>query len=321
MNPNCILLYGDDQYTIKKQTDLILKSSGIFIQDIEIYDYEENGLESAIQSAMTLPFLAEQKAVILKNCVFLTDKKNISIEESNILKQYISYVNPTTIFIMTVNSSKLDFRKGLVKYLSKNIENKQYSNKNNIDQIYDYIKSEVEKNKLTIDSLALTQFVNRIGNDSEMLEQELEKLITYALDKKHITSDMVYEIVSRDIENNIFELVNAFLEKDINKTMEIYSDLKSIKIDPIWMLNVIVNKFQEILYTKELLKSKYSREDIMKYFKASRGRVFYMIQNAKNIDYNQLVHLLEKSEKLDYQIKSGQIDKSLGLELFLLGNV
>lgn len=321
MNPNCILLYGDDQYTIKKQTDLILKSSGIFIQDIEIYDYEEDGLESAIQSAMTLPFLTEQKAVILKNCVFLTDKKNISIEESNILKQYISYVNPTTIFIMIVNSSKLDFRKGLVKYLSKNIENKQYSNKNNIDQIYDYIKSEVEKNKLTIDSLALTQFVNRIGNDSEMLEQELEKLITYALDKKHITSDMVYEIVSRDIENNIFELVNAFLEKDINKTMEIYSDLKSIKIDPIWMLNVIVNKFQEILYTKELLKSKYSREDIMKYFKASRGRIFYMIQNAKNIDYNQLVHLLEKSEKLDYQIKSGQIDKSLGLELFLLGNV
>jgi len=320
MNPNCILLYGDDQYTIKKQTNLILKSSGILTQDIEIYDYEEDGLESAIQSAMTLPFLAEQKAVIVKNCIFLTDQKNISLEESNSLKQYISYINPTTIFIMTINSLKLDFRKGLVKYLSRNIENKQYTSKNNIDRIYTYIKNEIEKNKLTIDPLALTQFVNRIGNDSEMLEKELEKLITYSLDKSHITSDMVYEVVSRDIEGNIFELVNAFLEKDVNKTMDIFFDLKSIKIDPIWMLNVIVNKFQEILYTKELLKAKYSREDIMKYFKASKGRVFYMIQNAKNIDYEELVKLLEKSEKLDFQIKSGQIDKTLGIELFLLSN-
>lgn len=77
MNPNCILLYGDDQYTIKKQTDLILKSSGIFIQDIEIYDYEEDGLESAIQSAMTLPFWQNKKQLFLKTVFFWLTKKYI----------------------------------------------------------------------------------------------------------------------------------------------------------------------------------------------------------------------------------------------------
>jgi DNA polymerase III delta subunit len=65
--------------------------------------------------------------------------------------------------------------------------------------------------------------------------------------------------------------------------MEIYYDLKSIKIDPIWMLTVITSKFQEILYTKELIKQKYKNADIMKYFNASKGRVYYMMQKKKYI--------------------------------------
>ncbi len=318
MNPNCILLYGDDLYAVKKEIDSILQNSGIQSEDIENYDYEEDGLTAAIQSAMTLPFLAEKKAVILRNCTFLTDAKAASSEEGDSLKQYCDINNPTTIFILTVNNEKLDLRKNLVKLLTKSIETKQFASKSNIDQLYKYVRSEIEKNHLSIDPLALTQFINRIGNDSDMLENELAKLITYSLDKKHITSDMVYAIVTKDIESNIFELVNALLEKDIDKTMEIYFDLKAIKIDPIWMLGVITNKFQEILYTKELLKLKYRQEDIMKYFNASKGRVYYMMQNAKNIDTELLVKMLAKTEELDYQIKSGQIDKTLGIELFLM---
>ncbi|MBN2876801.1 MAG: DNA polymerase III subunit delta [Bacilli bacterium] len=318
MNPNCVLLYGENQYAIKKQIEDILQNSDVQAIDTETYDYEEDGLLTAIQSAMTMPFLAEKKAVILRNCTFLTDAKSVTAEETEHLKQYCNFINPTTIFILSVGNDKLDLRKNLVKFLTKNIDTKQFTNNKNIDDLYQYVRLEIEKNHLTIDPLALTQFINRIGNDSEMLENELAKLLTYALDKKHITSDMVYEIVTRDIESNIFELVNAFLEKDLEKTMEIYFDLKSIKVDPIWMLGVIINKFQEILYTKELLKMKYRQEDIMKYFNASKGRVYYMMQNAKNTDIDHLVKMLAKTEELDYQIKSGQIDKTLGIELFLM---
>ncbi len=318
MNQSCVLLYGEDNYTIKKYLEQILETSEIKIEDTEYYDFEENGLEPALQSAMTLPFFSDKKAVILKNCTFLTEQKSLSIEENASLKRYCDTFNPSTLFVMMVSNAKLDLRKNFVKYLTKNIEFKQFNTKNNINEIYKYVKTEIEKNNLTIDSLALTQFVNRIGNDSDVLENELMKLITYSLDKKNITSDMVYEIVTRDIEGNIFELVNAFLEKNIQKTMDIYYDLKAIKIDPIWMLNVIINKFQEILYTKELMKLKYKNEDIMKYFRASKGRVYYMTQNARNIDDELLVKILEQTEELDFKIKSGQIDKTLGIELFLM---
>jgi len=319
MNSNCILLFGNDAYAIKKNLDQILETSEISEEDIEYYDYEEDGLETALQSAMTMPFLVDKKAVVLRNCIFLTEQKNISNEESEALTNYCGFVNPTSIFCMTVTSDKLDYRKNIVKYLTKNIEFKQLNSKNDAESIYKYVRDEVEKNGLIIESLALTQFVNRIGNDSEMLENELAKLITFSLGKKRITSDMVYEIVSKDLDDNIYELVNAIIDRDMSKTMEIYADLKSLKIDPIWMLTVITSKFQEILYTKELLKLRYKNEDIMKYFNASKGRVYYMVQNAKAVDDDLLVKLLEETEELDFKIKSGQIEKDLGIELFLLG--
>lgn len=318
MNVNCVLYYGSDTYLIKKNLNDLFQSSQINDEDIETYDYEEDGIEVALNSAMTLPFLADKKGVILRNCTFLTDKKSASPVEVESLQRYCSFVNPTTIFVLMAPYDKLDLRKKIVKYLTKNIETKSYIPNKKSDSIYDYIKTEVSKNNLKIDPLALTQFVNRIGNDAVMLENELNKLITYSIGKEVITSDMVYDIVTKDIDDNIFELVNAYLENNIERTMEIYFDLRSIKIDPIWILGVIVNKFQEILYTKELIKMKYKNEDIGKYFNASRGRTYYIMQNARNIDDNALIDHLRRAEELDFKIKSGLIDKSLGVELFLL---
>jgi DNA polymerase-3 subunit delta len=318
MNANCILYYGNDSYLIKKNLDELFLTHEIKDEDVESYDYEEDGIEVAITSAMTLPFLADKKAVVLRNCTFLSDKKNASIDEVTTLQNYCNFINPTTILVLLAPYEKLDLRKKIVKYLTKNIDSKAFVQNTKSDSIYDYVKTEVKKYNLSIHPLALTQFVNRIGNDSQMLENELNKLITYSLGKEVITSDMVYEIVTKNIDDNIYELVNAFLENDVEKTMAIYFDLKSIKIDPIWILSVIVNKFQEILYTKELINMKYKTEDISNYFRASKGRTYYIIQNARNVDDLKLMNLLQEAEELDYKIKSGQIDKALGMELFLL---
>ncbi|MCK5732163.1 MAG: DNA polymerase III subunit delta, partial [Tenericutes bacterium] len=279
----------------------------------------EDGIEVALISAMTVPFLADKKGVVLRSCSFLSDKKTATKEEIESLKRYLGFNNPASLFILIAPYVKLDTRKNIVKYLNKNIEVKSYQIALKSNAIYDLIKEEVNKNNLTIDPLALTQFVNRIGDNTTMLENELKKLITYSLNKKAITSDMVYDVVTKDIDDNIFELVNAVVEKNINKCIEIYRDLKSIKVDPIWMLGTIGNKFQEILYTKELIKQKYKKDDIMKYFRASSGRVYYMMLNAKNVDDERMMKILTDLEELDYKIKSGQIDKFLGIELFLLG--
>ena len=43
------------------------------------------------------------------------------------------------------------------------------------------------------------------------------------------------------------------------------------------------------------------------------------MKNANDISYKILEDYIKKLAQLDHQIKSGKIDKKIGLELFLLG--
>jgi DNA polymerase-3 subunit delta len=62
---------------------------------------------------------------------------------------------------------------------------------------------------------------------------------------------------------------------------------------------------------------KSSQEAIMKFFNATKGRAYYILKNANEIPEQKLFQYLSELEMLDYQIKSGQIDKKIGLEMFL----
>ena len=75
----------------------------------------------------------------------------------------------------------------------------------------------------------------------------------------------------------------------------------------------------EILHTKLLLKQGKDKADIANYFNATSGRTYYMMKNAKSVRMDIVESQLEKLEDIDYKIKTGQIDKKIGLELFILG--
>ncbi len=319
MNNNCFLFYGGDSYQIKKESQKIINEFAIDGDAVEMYDFEEEGLSNAITSALTTPFLVDKKCVIIRNASFLTEGKTAaSNEEIESLINYCDLDNPTSIFIIQAPYEKLDFRKKIVRYLDKNIVNQEFKSKDKNEAVFDFVKDELRKNKLGIDSLALTQFINRVGYDKAMIANELDKLINFAYGKEMITTEMVFEVTTRNIDDNIFELVNAVLDSDKKTMLEIYNDLMEIKTDPLWMLNAIANKFQEILYTKELIKQNYKYNDVMKYFKATKGRTYFIMKNAKDVDDDKLMNYLTELEDLDYKIKSGQITKELALELFLL---
>jgi hypothetical protein len=61
------------------------------------------------------------------------------------------------------------------------------------------------------------------------------------------------------------------------------------------------------------------KEEIATYFKVKPGRAYYMMEAARKIKEENLKSLIKRVSDLDYNIKSGKIDKKLGLQLFILG--
>ncbi|MFA5066485.1 MAG: DNA polymerase III subunit delta [Candidatus Izemoplasmatales bacterium] len=312
-------LSGTDSYLMKKKTEEILQSFQLDTMNTESYDMEEYRLDMAISHAMTIPFLTDYKGVILSNAAFLcSESRNQEIEQSiDSLIAYLDNPNPTTVLIIQAPYERLDRNHPVLKLLKTKAEICDCSSSQEID-VFQAVKDVLKNEKMTIEPNALQILVARAGTNRQMLMNELDKVMAYASGLDQVTSEIVREVVTKNPEENIFLLVNALIEGDRQTMVSIYQDLMSSFLDPILVIKVIATKFQEILYTKELLKIGAKQEEIMRYFSASKGRLYYLLKNAREVSEEKLFDFLSQIEKLDADIKTGIIDKQVGLELFLM---
>jgi len=320
MNGNLFLLFGNEGFQMKSKTEKIMADHGVDAIDVEFFDMEETMVEDAVNAALTIPFLSDRKGVVLKNCAFLSSVKTAKEPDNllNYLFRYLQKPNPTTIMVLQAPYEKLDTRKQAYKICQETCQMEECAAVKKED-LYPLIRKGLSEAGKTMDANAMEEFVNRTSDDVSLCLHELDKLLLYAGTRTAIDLAMVRNVTTRNLEDNVFELVNAILAKDSRSVTRIYQDLAQINSEPASILSLITGKFQEILYTKELLRMNRSFDEIMKYFGATKGRTYYIVKNARELSDDQLGKYMTELEKVDFRIKSGAIDRKVGLELFLLG--
>ena len=88
--------------------------------------------------------------------------------------------------------------------------------------------------------------------------------------------------------------------------------------EPIKILVILANQFRIIYQAKELYKQGYSGNDIATMIGIHPYRIKLALKKAINYNSDTLLDYLEKLADLDYDIKIGNIESSLGLEMFIL---
>ncbi len=278
------------------------------------YDLLENTSDDILEDLQTVSFFAETKLIIVKNL------DEVEKESESVINRWINYFekpNPDVVLVIVVNELLSDTKPlgaALFKYAYiekiKDMEKKDYP---------DFVANMFKKFGYSITHDAIEALLERTNLDFNLINQEAEKLMLFAYETKEIQEKAVLLLVSRNLEENIFELTNALLAKNQAKTIEIFYDLVARNEDPLRILNNIVNKVRELMHTKLLLEKGYRQDQIADHFHIKSGRAYYLVKNAQDIPFVQLENHLKKLSKLDYDIKSGKIDKKLGLELYLLG--
>jgi DNA polymerase III subunit delta len=278
------------------------------------YDLLENPSDDILEDLQTVSFFAETKVIVIRNI------EELEKEDEYVINSWISYFekpNPDVILIIAVAQLLPDtsvLGAALFKYAFiekvKDMDKKDYP---------DFIKNMFKKYQYSITDDAVDALLERTNLDFNLINQEAEKLMLFAYDTKEITEKAVVLLVSRNLEENIFELTNALLSKNQTKTIEIFYDLVARNEDPLRILNNIVGKVRELMHTKLLIDKGYRQDQIAEHFHIKSGRAYYLVKNATSVNFQALENHLKKLSKLDYDIKSGKIDKKLGLELYLLG--
>jgi DNA polymerase III subunit delta len=313
-----ILFYGEDTFYIKSKINQIIKQYEVDEYNIAYYDLDETLLTEAINDAMTIPFMSDHKVIICQNARFLgTEKLKKALDHDiDLLAQYLKNPAETTVLIVSAPVSSLDDRKAIVKQLKthKVVECKLKSGKD----LVSWAKRQVGNLSMTIDPDALDEFIKRVAHSTEFAYLEMKKLLLYAQDKNHIDIEMIKKVITKNIEDNVYEITNALLARNQQKALAVYHDLVLYSEDPLRILSTIINKYRELLHVKILLNDGKNQQAIQDYYNVSSGRAYYMVQNAKFVNLENIKEHLLNLEKLDYHIKTGRVDKKIGLELFIL---
>jgi DNA polymerase-3 subunit delta len=306
---------GSDNYLLDIEKNNLVKKYQIDDFNISSYNFLDSNPLEILSEIKTVSLFGEKRMVVVSNPELLKNTyKNIDV-----VNKYINYFkNPNldTVLVFICNfplTESLDINQVL-------LANATYKVIADIkgDDLLGFIKELCNEKGYKIDDFAITELIERTSSDTSAIMNELDKLMLYN-DDKNITLKSVKLLVNKGLEDNIFNLLNAFLAHDSKKLLEIYDDFITLNEDEMRIISSINNKLEEIMYTKVLMNQGLSKDQIASYFKVKPGRAYYMMEAARKMNDSVLKDLINRITELDYKIKSGLIDKRLGFQLFLLG--
>lgn len=314
MTESIYVIYGNNDFLLNLTLNQKIESFKVDPFNIVHYDLLETQSDDVLEDLQTVSFFAEKKVIVVRNI------QAIEQQGENVLQTWHNYFekpNPDCILMVVLQEllpETSPIGQQLQKYgfieKIKDMDRKEYPM---------FVKNLFSKYQYQITDQAIEALLERTNMDFQLIAQESEKLMLFAYDTKVIDEKEVLLLVSRNLEENIFELTNALLSKNQQKTIEIFYDLVARNEDPIRILNNIVGKVRELMHAKLLIDKGYRQDQIADHFRIKSGRAYYLVKNAMSVSFEMLETHLSKLSKLDYEIKSGQIDKKLGLELYLLG--
>ncbi|MGG4491790.1 DNA polymerase III subunit delta [Metabacillus idriensis] len=316
------LLLGKESYLIQETVQRIIEAAldpSEMDFNLAQYDLTETALEAAVEDAETLPFLGEKRVVILKHPHFLTSEKKKEKIEHRIekLEEYLKSPAPYTILVIVAPYEKLDERKKITKAVKKMSETVEMNGLSELET-KKWMKELADVNAIALQDSARDQLYMLTAGNLMAISQEINKLSTYAGEGGMITEEIVSSLVSRTLEQNIFELIEKVIRKDRTRAMQIFYDLLKANEEPIKILSLLINQFRLILQVKELSVLGYGQQQIAGNLKVHPFRVKLAMQQAQLFQTMELTSIMNQLGDADYDMKTGKMDKRLAVELFLL---
>ena len=306
------LLYGTEKFLIDKEIKNIINNNQIEEINISKYDLEINSLNEILDYANTVSIFSNNKLIIVENAYIFSRVQNKKIDNTEILENYLKN-SCDTIIIFINNNEKIDSVKKIAKLIKEKGIIKEFNPLKNINST---VKNMFDNYKISDNSINL--LIDRVGNNLELIYQEIEKLKIYKIDDKIITSKDIEDVTIENINIDIFRFVDDIINKNKKNAIKIYKELLKLNEEPIKIIALLSSKFRLMFQASKLAKKGYTEDSISEILKVHKYPVHLAILSGYKYNSEILLKYLNDLANLDIGIKTGEKDKELALELFIL---
>ena len=306
------LLYGTEKFLIDKEVKNIISKNNIEEINISKYDLEINSLNEILDDANTVSLFSNNKLIIVENAYIFCRTQNKKIDNIELLENYLKN-SSDTIIIFINNNEKIDRVKKIVKLIKEKGVIKEFNPLKNINNT---VKNMFDDYQVSDSSIKL--LIDRVGNNLELIYQEVEKLKIYKIDDKIISNKDIEDVVVENISVDIFKFVDDIINKNKKDAIKTYKELIKLNEEPIKIVALLASKFRLMYQANKLAKKGYTEEDISSILGVHKYPVHLAILSGYKYTEEILLKYLNDLADLDIGIKTGEKYKELALELFIL---
>lgn len=302
------LLYGEEAF-LKNSYKNRLKEAIIGDDTMNFARFEGKGLDvdELIRLADTMPFFAERRLILVEDSGFFKSA-------SDALVQYLPSMPDTTILLFV--ETEVDKRNRLYKKV-KDMGYAAELNRQDSAQLARWAGGILTREQKKITKHTMELFLSMAGDDMENIRMELEKLISYTLDREVITDEDVLAVCTVQVTNRIFEMVSAIVNRQPRKAMDLYEDLLTLKEPPMRILFLIARQFNQLLQVKDLMGKGMDKGTIASKLKMQPFVVGKTMPQARQFGREQILSYVEFCVETEEAVKSGRLQDRLAVELLI----
>ena len=323
--PPILVLTGEDVGQFEWLKKDILKKIGYDPSDLNYsyFDMKEASYAEVELDLVSLPFFADEKIVILDHLLDVTTAKKRNLTDED-LKQFENYLeNPSeSTRLVIFAEGKLDSKRRLVKLLKRDAQIIEATTPKEQD-LKRYFSGQAQELGLHFVGDSLDQLLLKSGYDFGELQKNLALLQAYKEDGQ-ITLQDIEEVVPKSLQDNIFDLTQMILKRQIDQARNLVKDLRLQGEDEIKLIAILLGQFRMFSQVKIFSEEGQSESQIVASLSELSGRkvnpyqVKFALRDSRRLSLSFLKQAMMTFIEADYAIKSGTYEKDYLFDLALL---
>ena len=283
------------------------------------FSAERGDIEAALDQAQTLPMLSPQQVVFLENTEVIeefADKKREDAVE--LLESYLADPAPFTVLVL--EAAQLDQRMKLSKLLVEKslvvtVGLGDDPNQRNAAAVA-LARSLAKEQGVEFEKGAAEDLAECVSADLQRLKTEIEKLATFAGERKTILLEDVASMVISERTTTVWEMADMIASRQGKRALDFLDRLLRSGEEPIFLLGGLLFMYRKLVEASEV-KGVVNGWQAARALQMAPEKAELAVRNARKISKPRLLAGMRAFQLADNRLKGGSEDPRAVMEFLI----
>ena len=283
------------------------------------FSAERGDIEAALDQAQTLPMLSPQQVVFLENTEAIEEFPDKKREDAvELLESYLADPAPFTVLVL--EAAQLDQRMKLSKLLVEKslvvtVGLGDDPNQRNAAAVA-LARSLAKEQGVEFEKGAAEDLAECVSADLQRLKTEIEKLATFAGERKTILLEDVASMVISERTTTVWEMADMIASRQGKRALDFLDRLLRSGEEPIFLLGGLLFMYRKLVEASEV-------QGVVNGWQAARAlqmapeKAELAVRNARKISQPRLLAGMRAFQLADNRLKGGSEDPRAVMEFLI----